>query len=391
MSMNETPAANRVHIGIFGCRNAGKSSLINALTGQSLAVVSDTPGTTTDPVSKAMELLPLGPVVLIDTAGLDDSGELGDLRTAKTREVLRRTDIALLAVDGARGRSPWDEALEQEIRKMGIPCITVFTHSDLAAEKDRAPGFWVSAVTGENIHGLKEQLARMKTLEPAQPLVKDLVSPGDVVILVVPVDSAAPKGRLILPQQQVIRELLDCGAAAMVTGVEGLPGMFERLKTPPRLVITDSQVFGKVSPLVPERIPMTSFSILFARSRGDLAQAVAGARILQTLRDGDKVLISEGCTHHRQCEDIGTVKLPRWIRAFAGAEPEFTFSSGLEFPEDLRPYRLVIHCGGCTLNPREMRYRLKLAAEQNVPMTNYGIAIASIHGILERAVAPLGL
>lgn len=391
MSMNEAPAGVRLHIGIFGRRNAGKSSLINALTGQSLAVVSDTPGTTTDPVSKAMELLPLGPVVLIDTPGMDDEGELGWLRVSKAQEVLRRTELAVLAVDGVCGRGAYEEELEAGFRKRGIPFLTVFTHSDRVAEKDRVPGLWVSAVTGENIHELKEAIARLKSPEAVRPLVSDLVSPGDTVVLVVPVDSAAPKGRLILPQQQVIRDLLDHHVSALVTGVDGLAGTLQNLRMPPRLVITDSQAFGQVAKAVPEELPMTSFSILFARFKGDLGRAVEGARILKTLKAGDKVLISEGCTHHRQCEDIGTVKIPRWIRDFTGADVEVVFSSGLTFPEDLTPFRLVIHCGGCTLNPAEMRYRLKLAAEQGVPMTNYGIAIACMHGILDRAVRPLGL
>ena len=391
MSLNSTPSSERIQIGFFGRTNAGKSSLINALTGQALAVVSDTPGTTTDPVSKAMELLPLGPVVLIDTPGIDDAGALGDLRTGKTREILRRVELAILAVDGRRGMTAPDRELETELQRLEVPYILVFTHGDTVSADVRCPGFWVSSFSGEGIHELKEKLAHLKTPELSRPLVSDLVPAGDIAVLVVPVDSAAPKGRLILPQQQVIRELLDHGASALVTGVEGLAEKLEALRTPPGIVITDSQVFGKVAPQVPPEIAMTSFSILFARSKGDLPQAVAGARLLKELKAGDKVLISEGCTHHRQCEDIGTVKLPRWIRQFCGEDIVFEFSSGASFPEDLTPYRLVIHCGGCTLNPREMRYRLKLAAEQGVPMTNYGIAIASIHGILDRAVKPLGL
>ncbi len=391
MSMNETPSGARLHIGIFGRRNAGKSSLINALTGQSLAVVSDTPGTTTDPVPKAMELLPLGPVVLIDTPGMDDEGDLGALRVGKAQEVLRRTELAVLVVDGVWGKGSFEEDLEETFRKRGIPFLTVFSRSDRVDEKDRTPGLWVSAVTGENISELKDSIARLKSPEAVRPLVSDLVSPGDTVVLVVPVDSSAPKGRLILPQQQVIRDLLDHHVSAFVTGVDGLAGTLQNLRTPPRLVITDSQAFGQVAKAVPEELPMTSFSILFARFKGDLSRAVEGARILKTLKAGDKVLISEGCTHHRQCEDIGTVKIPRWIREFTGADVEVVFSSGLTFPEDLTPFRLVIHCGGCTLNPAEMRYRLKLAAEQGVPMTNYGIAIACMHGILDRAVRPLGL
>lgn len=389
--MNETPSGARLHIGIFGRRNAGKSSLINALTGQSLAVVSDTPGTTTDPVPKAMELLPLGPVVLIDTPGMDDEGDLGALRVGKAQEVLRRTELAVLVVDGVWGKGSFEEDLEETFRKRGIPFLTVFSRSDRVDEKDRTPGLWVSAVTGENISELKDSIARLKSPEAVRPLVSDLVSPGDTVVLVVPVDSSAPKGRLILPQQQVIRDLLDHHVSAFVTGVDDLAGTLQNLRTPPRLVITDSQAFGQVAKAVPEELPMTSFSILFARFKGDLSRAVEGARILKTLKAGDKVLISEGCTHHRQCEDIGTVKIPRWIREFTGADVELAFSSGLTFPEDLTPFRLVIHCGGCTLNPAEMRYRLKLAAEQGVPMTNYGIAIACMHGILDRAVRPLGL
>jgi len=392
MSLNETPSSSRVHIGIFGCRNAGKSSLINALTGQDLAVVSAAPGTTTDPVTKAMELLPLGPVALIDTAGIDDAGELGALRVEKTRQVLRRADLALLVVDGETGRTPFDRELAEELDRRKIPYLEVYTKGDRVAPERRASGFWVSAATGENITELKDALAALKPADPpAPPLAADLVPPGGVAVLVVPIDSSAPKGRLILPQQQVIRDLLEGGASALVTGVETLAGTLNTLAGPPALVITDSQAFGRVAEIVPESVRLTSFSILFARRKGDLAQAVAGARVLASLQDGDRVLISEGCTHHRQCEDIGTVKLPRWIREHCGASPEFVFTSGTEFPDDLAGFRLIVHCGGCMLNAREMRYRYGLAAEQKIPMTNYGIAIACMHGILDRAIAPPGL
>lgn len=395
MNMQATPMADRIHIGIFGRRNAGKSSLINALTGQSLAIVSDIAGTTTDPVLKAMELLPLGPVVLIDTPGLDDVGELGAMRIQKTYQILNKTDIAILVLDAARGFTAEDTQILERIRAKKIPYVIVQNKADLiqdAAADTMAHTIAVSAKTGWHIHALKELLAKQIPNEaPPQKIIGDLLQPQDLVVLVVPIDSAAPKGRLILPQQQTIRDILDAGVVSVVTRDTELAETLAALGKKPRLVITDSQVFGKVSAIVPQDLPLTSFSILFARYKGDLAGNVAGARALRDLQDGDTVLISEGCTHHRQCEDIGTVKLPRWIQEYTGKKLQFAFTSGTEFPPDLSPYALIVHCGGCTLNQREMQFRLKCAAEQGIPMTNYGICIAQIHGILERSLLPFGI
>ncbi len=393
MGLNSTPSAQRVHIGIFGKRNAGKSSIINALTGQSLAIVSDVPGTTTDPVLKAMELLPLGPVVMIDTPGLDDEGGLGQLRIQKAYQILNKTDIALLVIDASVGMTKEDSAILEKIQQKGIPYIVVRNKADLsvqsAAAGPAAESIEVSARTGQNIHELKERIARLVPQEDMTlKLVGDLLHPQDVVVLVVPIDSAAPKGRLILPQQQTIRDILEAGAVSVVTRETELKSTLASLGKKPRMVITDSQAFKKVSAETPEDILLTSFSILFARYKGNLFSTVQGARKLNSLRDADKVLISEGCTHHRQCGDIGTEKLPRWIRNFTGKELKFVFTSGTEFPEDLSPYSLVIHCGGCMLNEREMKYRLGCARDQEVPMTNYGIAIAYMNGILERALKP---
>ena len=391
--LHETPSGERVHISLFGRRNAGKSSLINAITGQSLAIVSEQKGTTTDPVSKAMELLPLGPVLVTDTPGLDDEGELGALRVEKARQVLGKTDIALLVVDACAGLSPEDRELLALLRERNLPRLLVMNQCDRLPENTPRPALegettlWVSAATGENIHQLKEAIAALRPASGREArIVADLLSPGDLVVLVTPIDEAAPKGRLILPQQQTIRDILEAGAMAAVTRETELPQTLAALKAPPRMVITDSQAFAKVSKDVPETVPLTSFSILFARYKGNLMGALRGVKALETLEDGDKVLISEGCTHHRQCNDIGTVKIPGWIRKKTGKEPEFVFTSGGEFPQDLTPYRLIVHCGGCMLNEREMQTRARRAAEQGVPMTNYGILIAHITGILARSV-----
>ena len=399
MGMNQTPSSERVHIGLFGKRNAGKSSVINAVTNQDIAIVSAVRGTTTDPVYKSMELLPLGPVMLIDTPGLDDKGELGALRVQKGLDVLRKTDIALLIVDGTAGMSPEDERLEEELKKRGLPYLVVFNKWDLVQEKSAGEEnsgaepederhIRVSARTGEGIQELKERLARMVPAGKEKRLVGDLLEPQDLVVLVVPIDKAAPKGRLILPQQQTIRDVLESGAVSVVVREKELKETLKKLGTKPKLVITDSQVFGLVDRDTPEDILLTSFSILFARYKGNLAQAVRGAGALESLRDGDKILISEGCTHHRQCDDIGTVKLPRWIENYTGKKPEFVFTSGTGFERNLKEYHMIVHCGGCMLNEQEMQYRLKMAENQGVPMTNYGILIAYMKGILERSLQP---
>ena len=399
MGMNQTPSSERVHIGLFGKRNAGKSSVINAVTNQDIAIVSAVRGTTTDPVYKSMELLPLGPVMLIDTPGLDDEGELGALRVQKGLDVLRKTDIALLIVDGTAGMSPEDERLEEELKKRGLPYLVVFNKWDLVQEKSAGEEnsgaepederhIRVSARTGEGIQELKERLARMVPAGKEKRLVGDLLEPQDLVVLVVPIDKAAPKGRLILPQQQTIRDVLESGAVSVVVREKELKETLKKLGTKPKLVITDSQVFGLVDRDTPEDILLTSFSILFARYKGNLAQAVRGAGALESLRDGDKILISEGCTHHRQCDDIGTVKLPRWIENYTGKKPEFVFTSGTGFERNLKGYHMIVHCGGCMLNEQEMQYRLKMAENQGVPMTNYGILIAYMKGILERSLQP---
>ena len=389
--MNQTPAGERVHIAFFGRRNAGKSSLVNAFTGQEMAIVSDVKGTTTDPVSKAMELLPLGPVQIIDTPGIDDEGALGELRVRRTRQVLNKTDLAILVVDAGIGMTAVEEELVALLKQKNVPWILAWNKSDLLETIPAGEGntIWVSALTGLHIHELKELAAQTALKEEAKrPLVSDLLEPGEVAVLVVPIDKAAPKGRLILPQQQTIRDILEAGASALVCRDSELPQTLERLAQPPKIVITDSQVFGKVSKMVPPEVPLTSFSILMARYKGDLPLAVAGAAAVDTLKDGDKVLIAEGCTHHRQCDDIGTVKIPNWIRKRTGVEPEFVFSSGNSFPEDLSQFKMVIHCGGCTLPEREMKYRLACAADQGIPVTNYGILIAYLNGILKRTVEP---
>ena len=388
MSLNDTPSGERVHIGFFGRRNAGKSSVVNAVTGQELSVVSDVKGTTTDPVMKSMELLPMGPVVIIDTPGFDDEGALGELRVKKTKQILNRSDCAVLVVDATQGMTPADRELVELFGQKGLPYLIAYNKSDLTAapvlgEKELA----VSAQTGENIQELKERIARLvKTGEDSRRLVGDLLSPGDLVVLVTPIDSAAPKGRLILPQQQTIRDILDAGAAAVVVKETGLRDTLHKLGTKPRMVITDSQAFAQVSRDTPEDIPLTSFSILMARYKGFLDAAVEGVAAIDHLRDGDRVLIAEGCTHHRQCEDIGTVKIPRWLSEYTGKDLQLEHSSGRDFPEDLSPYQLVIHCGGCMLNQREMTYRQKTAGDSGVPFTNYGITIAHLKGILKRSV-----
>lgn len=386
MSMNDTPSSERIHIGFFGRRNAGKSSLVNAVTGQQLSVVSEVKGTTTDPIQKTMELLPMGPVVIIDTPGFDDEGQLGELRVQQTKRTLNRVDCAVLVVDGTVGKTAIDEQIIQLLMDKNIPYIAAYNKADLRATA-ADDGLAVSALTGDGVWELKERVARLvKTREQTGKLVGDLVRPGDVLILVVPIDKSAPKGRLILPQQQVIRDALEAGVMPMVTRETEYPIALERLGRKPALVVTDSQVFGVVSKATPEDVPLTSFSILMARYRGFLEDAVRGAAALNALQDGDRILIAEGCTHHRQCEDIGTVKLPRWLREYSGADLQFDTCSGREFPEDLSPYRLVVHCGGCMLNGRELDYRRKCAADSGVPFTNYGTAIAQVHGILKRSL-----
>ncbi len=392
MSLNSTPSGERLHIGFFGLRNAGKSSLVNAVTGQSLSVVSDVKGTTTDPVKKAMELLPLGPVVIIDTPGIDDEGELGELRIKKAMESLSRTDIAVLVTDSAKELTGTEKALLERFKEKNIHYIIANNKSDLlsAVPQSGENEIYVSALSGENINELKELIARLaEKNKKERPLVRDLLKVGDKVVLVIPIDKAAPKGRLILPQQMTLRDILDCGAVAVTCRDTELRDTLDALKEKPRLVITDSQAFGFVSKLVPEDIPLTSFSILMARYKGDLNTLVEGASVLSKLKDGDKVLISEGCTHHRQCDDIGTVKMPRWIEDFSGCKPEFHFTSGGEFPVDLSSFRLVVHCGGCMLNEKEMKSRSERCRGQNVPIVNYGVAIAHMNGILKRSLEPV--
>lgn len=409
MSLNNTPSGERVHIGIFGKRNAGKSSVINALTGQNLAIVSDVLGTTTDPVQKAMELLPLGPVMMIDTPGLDDEGELGELRIRKAYQMLNKSDIALLVVDGCVGFTDEDLRILRRILDKKIPYVIVLNKGDLVPDenKDKVVGdlkaymaaspegydtdalriMWVSATDKTNIHELKDLIASLApTDDPNHRIVADLLQPDDLVILVVPIDKAAPKGRLILPQQQTIRDILEADAVAMVVKENGYKEVFHSLAKKPRLVITDSQVFKRVAMETPADIPFTSFSVLFARYKGELDSLVEGAHALTELRDGDTILISEGCTHHRTCEDIGTVKIPRWIREYTGKDINIEFTSGTEFPLDLEKYSLIVHCGGCMLNEREMKYRIKCAADAGVPMTNYGTAIAHMNGILDKSL-----
>lgn len=387
MSLNATPSSERVHIGFFGRRNAGKSSVVNAITGQNLAIVSDVRGTTTDPVLKAMELLPLGPVVMIDTPGIDDEGELGALRVKRSYQMLNKTDVAVLVIDSTIGFTEADHRLLDKIRQKQIPYVVVYNKCDQQSFQPASDNeISVSAVTGEGIHALKELIARLgKPTENHKRIVSFLLDKDDVVVLVVPIDSAAPKGRLILPQQQTIRDIIDAHAVCMVTQPEELPQTLKALAQKPKLVITDSQAFGVVNQMVPKDILLTSFSILFAHYKGNLSLAVQGAAALDTLADDDKILMAEGCTHHRQCDDIGTVKIPRLIRRYTGKEPQFVWTSGTEFPDSLRSYKMIIHCGGCMLGEREMQYRLKCAADEGVPITNYGTAIAYMNGILSRS------
>ena len=408
MGMNQTPASERVHISFFGRRNAGKSSIINAVTGQELAIVSDVRGTTTDPVYKTMELLPLGPVMVIDTPGIDDEGELGALRVKKSYQVLNKTDIAVLVVDSTIGRGAPEEALIKRFRDKRIPYVVVYNKCDLIST-DRKEGagavscdissqdadshtICVSAAKKTNIYELKEMIASLKPEDTHKyPLIGDLMSPLDLIILVVPIDKAAPKGRLILPQQQTIRDILEHGGLSMVVRDTELKDALTNLLSKgirPRLVVTDSQAFKRVSRDTPADIPLTSFSILFARYKGDLKTAVEGAAALRDIQDGDRILIAEGCTHHRQCDDIGTFKIPNWIRQYTGKQPEFVFTSGTEFPDDVSAFKLVVHCGGCMLNEREMKYRIACCQDQHVPITNYGILIAQVTGILKRSLEP---
>lgn len=433
MSLNDTPSGERTHLVFFGVRNAGKSSLVNALTNQAVSVVSDVAGTTTDPVRKAMELPPAGPVLIIDTPGIDDAGDVGDLRVQRAEAALNEADVAVLVVDAARGLTPFDDRLLAAFQTRRIPYVIAENKTDLlvegsqidnagttlspifsreaalnagsaleevegavetSAESSGVAGRFarvrVSARTGEGLDELKRVLATLVAGTVGERrLVGDLLAPGDVVVLVIPLDAAAPKGRIILPQQQVMRDALEAGAFPCATSVEGLPDLLAALARPPRLVVTDSQAFGEVDALLPADVPLTSFSILMARYKGDLAAQLEAVRALESLTDEDTVLIAEGCTHHRTCEDIGTVKLPRLIRAISGAEPQFAFTSGRDFPDDLSPYAAIVHCGGCTLNARDMASRLQRARAQQVPFTNYGMTIARAHNILPRALAPL--
>lgn len=389
MSLNSTPSGERIHIGFFGKRNTGKSSLVNAFTGQNIAIVSDIKGTTTDPVYKAMELLPIGPVEIIDTPGLDDEGTLGMLRIEKTKQVLSRVDIAILVIDAGTGLDYVDYELLTIFKKNNINYIIAYNKCDLISEKKILENneLYTSAKNNINIKELKELTASLyKEDKRKNTLVKDLISKNDIVILVTPIDSAAPKGRLILPQQQVIRDILEANAVSIVIQEQELKNILENINKKPKLVITDSQVFEKVSSQTPDDIFLTSFSILFARYKGILEQAINGAEKIKTLKDNDTILISEGCTHHRQCDDIGTVKLPNWLKKYTNKNLNFEFSSGISFPEDLKKYKLIIHCGGCMLNDREVKNRYEKANQQQIPITNYGIAISLMHGILNRSI-----
>lgn len=394
MGLNDTVSAERVHIGFFGMRNAGKSSLVNAVTGQELAVVSEVKGTTTDPVKKAMELLPLGPVVIIDTPGIDDEGELGEKRVQKARRILSETDIAVLVADATKALGDYDKMLLSFFKEKKIPYIIARNKSDLIEKLPTANEneIYVSAKNGDGINALKEKIAAFsKQKQSDKVIVTDIIKKGDTVILVIPIDESAPKGRIILPQQQVLRELLDFNCTAVCCQVTELEATIKKLAEKPSLVITDSQAFEQVSKIVPEDIRLTSFSILFARYKGELKTLVEGARQLEKLNDGDTVLISEGCTHHRQCNDIGTVKMPNWLKKHTGKDIRFEFTSGTDFPEDLSKYALVVHCGGCMLNAAEMKSRISRTAEQNINIVNYGIAIAQMNGILKRSIEPLGI
>lgn len=400
MGMNQTPASERVHISFFGKRNAGKSSVINAVTGQDLAIVSSVRGTTTDPVYKTMELLPLGPVMVIDTPGIDDEGELGALRVRKSYQVLNKTDIAILVVDSTVGESEEELELIHRFHKKGIPYLVVYNKIDLLSDDEikdlamsvRAGEVLVSASDGMNIQELKEKIASLKPEDTHKyPLIQDLIEPLDLVILVVPIDKAAPKGRLILPQQQTIRDILERGALSLVVRDTELKSTLDHFLAQgvcPKLVVTDSQAFARVSRDVPENITLTSFSILFSRYKGELETQLKGVSALSSIEDGDRILVAEGCTHHRQCGDIGTCKIPDWIRNYTGKKPVFEFTSGTEFPEDVSSYKMVVHCGGCMLNEREMKYRIACCQDQGVPITNYGLLIAQVTGILKRSLGP---
>ena len=400
MGMNQTPASERVHISFFGKRNAGKSSVINAVTGQDLAIVSSVMGTTTDPVYKSMELLPLGPVVVIDTPGIDDEGELGALRVRKSYQVLNKTDIAILVVDSTTGKGEEEFALLHKFHEKHIPYLVVYNKIDLLSVEEiknlamsvRAGEVLASAADGMNIQELKEKIATLKPEDTHQyPLIQDLIEPLDLVILVVPIDKAAPKGRLILPQQQTIRDILERGALSLVVRDTELKSTLDHFLAQgvcPKLVVTDSQAFARVSKDVPENITLTSFSILFARYKGELETQLKGVAALSSIEDGDHILIAEGCTHHRQCGDIGTCKMPEWIQSYTGKEPVFEFTSGTEFPDDVSSYKMVVHCGGCMLNEREMKYRIACCQDQGVPITKYGILIAQVTGILKRSLGP---
>ncbi|MCH5296149.1 MAG: [FeFe] hydrogenase H-cluster maturation GTPase HydF [Ruminococcus sp.] len=389
MSLNDTPNSERIHIGFFGKRNAGKSSVVNAVTNQQMSVVSNILGTTTDPVSKAMELLPLGPVLIIDTPGFDDNGDLGEQRIKRTKEVLRHTDIAVLVVDSTVGKSDTDYELIKIFKERKVPYIIAYNKSDLSGDQLYSDGISVSARKMTNIYKLKEAIAKLVKIDTPSTVCRDLVNNGDLVVLVIPIDSSAPKGRIILPQQQVLRDVLDAGATAICVRDTELESTLKKLSQKPALVITDSQVFKCVSKIVSDDIMLTSFSILMARYKGFLKTAVKGARMLDELENGDKILIAEGCTHHRQCEDIGTVKLPNWIKKHTGKEIVFETSSGNTFPQDITQYKLIVHCGGCMLNEREMQSRRELAETVGVPFTNYGTAIAYMNGILKRSLAVL--
>ena len=400
MGMNQTPASERVHVSFFGKRNAGKSSIINAVTGQDLAIVSSVMGTTTDPVYKTMELLPLGPVMVIDTPGIDDEGELGALRVRKSYQVLNKTDIAILVIDSTAGKGEEELELIHRFHKKGIPYLIVYNKIDLLSTekiKDlamsvRAGEVLVSASDGMNIQELKEKIASLKPEDTHKyPLIQDLIKPLDLVILVVPIDKAAPKGRLILPQQQTIRDILERGALSLVVRDTELKSTLDHFLAQgvcPKLVVTDSQAFARVSKAVPENITLTSFSILFSRYKGELEIQLKGIAALSSIEDGDRILIAEGCTHHRQCGDIGTCKMPEWIRNYTGKKPVFEFTSGTEFPDDVSSYKMVVHCGGCMLIEREMKYRIACCQDQGVPITNYGILIAQVTGILKRSLGP---
>ena len=386
MSLNDTPSSERVHIGFFGCTNVGKSSLVNAVTMQEVALVSDVSGTTTDVVKKSMELLPIGPVMIIDTPGFDDTGILGEKRVKNTKKAIETIDAAVLVCDALRGMTDADKELKAMLEDRNVPYITVFNKADTLKKRDEGL-FYVSAKTGEGLNQLKETLARIMPRQSNKiRIVDSFIKKGDTVILVTPIDEAAPKGRIILPQQQVLRNLLDIGALAVVVQPKQLESAIGNLTKKPRCVITDSQVFEDVSKIVPEGILLTSFSILLAAYKGILEEAVSAVSHIARLNDGDKILIAEGCTHHRQCNDIGTVKIPAMIKKFTNAEVEFTFTSGGDFPQDLSGFALVVHCGGCTLNEREMRHRISLAREQGVPIVNYGMAIAKMTGILEKSI-----